>query len=291
MRRPSSRHVLRLLAALLLAVGAAALAAACGGGGEEAADEPADEHADHEMAAEQADVEGLKAAENGVRLVLDRSSFDLGEQRLSFRILGKGGKPVTEFEVEQARELHLIVVRRDLTEFQHLHPALAPNGTWSVDTAFAKPGTYRVLADFVPHGGEQTVLGTDVEVGGGEFAPVPLPEPVTAVRAGDYDVDVDTGRLEAEGKGELRLEVSRNGSPVTDLEQYLGALGHAVILREGDLGYLHAHPLTKTTADSGGALEFHVTLPTAGRYAAFVQFRHENRVHLASFTVVSAAAS
>ena len=272
---------------LLLALAVIALAgAACGGGsGGSEEGKGADEHEEHQEAAE---AEGLSTAKNGVRLDVAKTSLGMGPQPFSFRIVDDGGKPVTEFELEQERELHLIVVRRDLTAFQHLHPKRAPDGTWTVPIAFEQPGAYRVFADFVPAGREQTVLGVDVEVGGGKFSPEPLPDPETAVSAGEYDVRVDAGEIESEGAGELTLEITKNGTPVGDLQPYLGALGHAVVVREGDLAYLHAHPLSRTPSPDG-ALKFHVALPTPSRYRAFVQFRHGGDVHLAAFTIAQAS--
>ena len=274
----------RRVGRLLVAVAVMGISSAgCGNGGSESG-EAADEHAEHQEAAE---AEGLSSAKNGVRLDVTKTSLGMGPQPFSFRIVEDGGKPVTDFEVEQERELHLIVVRRDLTGFQHLHPKRAPDGTWTVPIGFEERGAYRVFADFVPAGGEQTVLGVDVEVAGGKFSPEPLPDPETAVSAGEYDVRVDAGEIEAEGAGELTLEITKGGAPVGDLQPYLGALGHAVVVREGDLAYLHAHPLSKTPSPDG-ALQFHVALPTASRYRAFVQFRHDGSVQLASFTIAHA---
>lgn len=40
----------------------------------------------------------------------------------------------------------------------------------------------------------------------------------------------------------LTLSVAKGTHPVTDLQPYLGAYGHLVALRQGDLAYLHVHP-------------------------------------------------
>ena len=217
--------------------------------------------------------------------MLGTTALELGRQPFSFRNFETNGAPVTEFDIEQEKKLHLIVVRHDLTGFQHLHPKLAPDGTWSTGISFAEPGEYRVFADFVPAGGEQTVLGADVRVGGGTFSPKPLPEPAARVRVDGYEIRFDATEIEAIGEGELKLDIMRNGSPVKDLQPYLGALGHAVILREDDLAYLHAHPLTASASESRGTLRFHVMLPAASRYRAFVQFRHDGAIHTAAFTI------
>ena len=56
----------------------------------------------------------------------------------------------------------------------------------------------------------------------------------------------------------LRFAVTRDGAaaPLTD---YLGAKGHLVLLRVGDLGYLHTHP-------DDDALDFENDVPEPGRY-------------------------
>jgi hypothetical protein len=66
------------------------------------------------------------------------------------------------------------------------------------------------------------------------------------------------------------------------VEPYLGARGHLVALRQGDLAYLHVHPLDKAAA--GNAITFATTFPSAGRYRLFLQFKEAGRVHTAAFT-------
>jgi cation transport ATPase len=76
----------------------------------------------------------------------------------------------------------------------------------------------------------------------------------------------------------LQFVVHHDGRPVDDLQEYLGALGHLVALRDGDLAYLHVHP----DADS---LSFDAEFPTPGTYRLFLQFRHGGEVRTAAFTV------
>ncbi len=67
---------------------------------------------------------------------------------LAFRIADRDGRTVRDFDVEHTKRMHVIVVRRDLTGFQHLHPVQRADGSWSVPVTLADPGTYRVFADF-----------------------------------------------------------------------------------------------------------------------------------------------
>ena len=92
--------------------------------------------------------------------------LDAGPQRLAFTVTGPDGHPVTAYDEQHERDLHLIVVRRDLTGFQHVHPELDQStGEWSTSVDLT-PGAWRVLADFRPTGGEPLVLGTDLLVAG-----------------------------------------------------------------------------------------------------------------------------
>lgn len=83
----------------------------------------------------------------------------------------------------------------------------------------------------------------------------------------------------------LEFTVSRDGQPVEDLQPYLGAKGHLVALREGDLAFLPVHPEEghEVAAD---AIVFAATFPTAGRYRLYLQFKDKGLVQTVEFTVV-----
>ncbi|HET6506697.1 MAG TPA: hypothetical protein VFG42_07900 [Baekduia sp.] len=222
-----------------------------------------------------ASVPGLAVAERGLRLVAPATLRAGVREDVAFRIADDRGATVRDFDVEHTKKLHLIAVRRDLTGFQHLHPTQAADGSWRVPLTLRDPGAYRLLADFTPRGGQATTLGSDVLVGG-DFAPRALPAPSAHASVDGYDVALapSTGR-----EATLRFAISRDGAAVTP-EPYLGAAGHLVALREGDLAYLHVHP------DANGKVAFGARFPSAGRYRLFLQFQHEGRVHTAAFTKV-----
>lgn len=223
-------------------------------------------------------VRGLAVAEKGLRLDLGTPELRPDATgSLRFRILGADGRPVRDFDVEHERRMHVIVVRRDLTGVQHLHPRMAADGTWSVPLRVAEPGTYRVLADFSHDGGART-LGADLRVSG-DAALAPLPAPARTADAGDgVRVTLASPAPPGGREAELRFRVTRGGREITP-EPYLGARGHLVALREGDLAFLHVHPV----ADDGA--EFAVTFPSAGAYRLFLQIRVDGAVRTAPFTV------
>ncbi|GAA0371302.1 hypothetical protein NE235_29555 [Actinoallomurus spadix] len=206
----------------------------------------------------------------------------------AFRILGPGGRPVTAFDTRHDKRMHLIVVRRDLSGFRHVHPAMDADGTWRVASPLSGPGTYRAFADFKPAGGPPLTLGVDTAVGG-DAAPRPLPAPATSTTVDGYTVTL-AGTLVAGRSSRLDLTISRDGRPVTDLQPYLAAYGHLVALRQGDLAYLHVHPDGEPgdgRTRPGPAVTFHSEVPSAGTYRLYLDFQHQGTVHTAEFTAVA----
>jgi hypothetical protein len=216
----------------------------------------------------------------GYTLQLTDASVPSGAQvPLRFRITDDSGAAVTEYDENHEKDLHLIVVRRDLTGYQHVHPALDATGTWSVPVDVPRGGDYRVFADFIPAGGSDVVAEADLRVTGA-YEPQPLPAPSHTATVDGYTVTL-SGVPTAQGASQLTLSVSRDGRPVTDLQPYLGAYGHLVALRATDLSYLHVHP----TGDSPADIAFHTEFPSAGDYRLYFDFKHRDVVRTAEFTV------
>ncbi|WP_030486416.1 hypothetical protein [Micromonospora chokoriensis] len=230
---------------------------------------------------------GLLVSERGYTL----EPVDARPGEFAFRIAGPDGRPVIGYDVAHDKKMHLIVARRDLAGFRHVHPDLTPDGTWRVDTPLTGPGQWRAFADFTPTGGEPLTLGVDVTVPG-ELTERPLPAPATSTTVDGYTVTL-SGAPQPGHTSPLTLTVSRDGQPITDLEPYLGAYGHLVALRRGDLAYLHVHP-DGTPGDGrtrpGPAVTFLAEVPSAGTYRLYLDFLHGGRVHTAEFTVVVGAA-
>ncbi len=247
---------------------------------------------------------GLAVSQEGLTLRAERAFFTAGRPgRFVFRIADARGRVLRdEFEVEAEREMHLIVVRRDTADYQHLHPRKGQGGAWSVDLELPEGGVYRAFADFMV-GGRQRTLATDLFVPG-EFQPESLPGPISTASADGYEVRLSAPSLRAGRESELSFRVSREGRAEPALEPYLGARGHLVALREGDLAYLHVHPAAgassarapharegshPNSSDEREAGEddipFAATFPTPGRYRLFLQFRAAGRVRTVDYTL------
>ncbi|MFC0526545.1 hypothetical protein [Phytohabitans kaempferiae] len=264
---------------------------------------------------------GLEISASGYTLVPESTTFAAGKPaEFAFRIVGAEQRPVTDFAIVHEKPLHMIVVRRDLTGYQHLHPTMAADGRWSVPLTLGEPGTWRAYADFtVDTPGTQTALtlGTDLVVRG-DYAPRALPAAATEASAGGFAVSyrgtprtgvvqpllftvapsasAPPGSTAAPGStatpggtaapGDLAapgITVAPGGTAETAaLERYLGAYGHLVVLREGDLGYVHVHPEPELI---DGAVKFWLTAPSTGRYRMYFDFQVAGTVHTAEFTL------
>jgi hypothetical protein len=228
-----------------------------------------------------------ESAATGTGYVLDvlEEQPAAGTTNVAFRVLGPDGAPVTDYTQDHGEDLHLVAVRADLSGYQHVHPDRAPDGTWRVPLTLT-PGTWRLVADTTPAAADEDLaLTADLQVAG-TYDPQPLPGPAPVAEVDGYTV-VLTGELTAGAESELTFSVSRDGRPVVDLQPYLGAYGHLVALREGDLEYLHVHPVedAHVAPAPGPHVAFAATAPSAGTHRLFLDFRHGDAVHTAAFTV------
>jgi hypothetical protein len=237
---------------------------------------------------------GLSVTDAGYTLQLEQTVLPVDEPTtLAFRIIDDG-TALRDYAVEHEKDLHLIVVRRDATGFQHLHPERDADGRWTTRLRLPEPGSWKVLADFTPADADGAAadgltLAADLTVPGPVVA-TPLPAEQRTATVDGYTVRL-TGRLVAGTSSRLALSVSRDGRPVDDLEPYLGAYGHLVALRDGDLAYLHVHPDGPAPDGPTGGPEvvFTADVPSAATYRLFLDFAHDGQVRTASFSLPTAS--
>ena len=234
---------------------------------------------------------------------------------LRFKIIHPGtGNIIKKFEVVHERQYHLFVISQDMEYFQHIHPLEQADGTWVIDVTLPKAGYYKVLSDFLPRGGSSQFIARPLVTAGydGDLiaASAHLAPDAVLTKADDditATVAFDPRQFLVGLYGHLtyHLTDTATGKPITDLQTYLGAFGHTLIMSEDMAEYVHSHPLDILARpdDDGGAPVFQIPpdadletlrggpdvtfeglMPKPGRYRAWTQFRRHDKLHTFAFT-------
>ena len=209
---------------------------------------------------------------------------------LSIEITAKGGRAVERFDIVHEQVMHLIVVSADLRFFDHIHPEYRGNGRFTVQTVLPAGGTYTYFCDYKPAGQPAQVSVFTAEVPG---ATVPAPAKSTARSQvqGDTLITLNTEPPSFKAGQEtilhFTLQRAADQSPISDLQPYLGELGHLVIIRESGAltaaEYIHTHPLP--VADHANAIPFMAVFPQAGWYKLFGQFNRGGGIVISPFWI------
>lgn len=213
------------------------------------------------------------------------------ETRIVYRVRNDRGEVLKSFETVHEKIMHFIAVRKDLQGFQHLHPDFnQATGEFTIAVTFPTDGPYRIFPDFTPGKDAENpmllpvTLSQDINVGNlANYSPQPVrPDTVAEKTVGMYQVSfAQPNPLLAQSEVTYTLTVKKNGQPVNNLEKYLGAMGHSVILKEATLDFIHTHAETATGRPSD--ISFTTTFPEAGVYKTFTQFQHEGKVLTSDF--------
>ncbi|MDB5236337.1 MAG: hypothetical protein JWR44_3330 [Hymenobacter sp.] len=182
------------------------------------------------------------------------------------------------------KKIHLIIVRKDLSAFYHEHPEYTAEGNYRAPFTFAKGGDYVLFQDYTPAGSGHQLGRQPVSVQGPKYTPVKFSKDQMQWQKNGYqatlsfDKDLKVGQLLA-----MKINLTKGGQPVTDLDNYLGALGHVVVISEDTEHYLHVHP--NDQADKGPAIGFNTSFEKPGLYRVFLQFNHAGQIHTGDFTI------
>jgi hypothetical protein len=231
---------------------------------------------------------GLSPTVNGYTLTVAQPPVAGVTMPVTLRIT-RAGKPVTRFTPEQTKLMHLYLIRSDLTGFQHLHPAMADDGTWTSPPVAATPGAYRLYTQFIPQGvNDPLVLSTPVIIPGpGSGKRTPIPPAATSTAVDGYTLTV-AGTPMAGLAAPLTVTIRRGGTPVTDLQPYLSSYAHVTAFHAGDLVFAHLHPEGPVHGNTGGpTLTLHAELSEPGTYRLFIQFQTRGVLHTAPITLTT----
>ena len=220
--------------------------------------------------------------------------------RLTFTLKDGLGRLVTDFEIVHTKPMHLVIVSEDLSFFNHIHPEANPDGTYSVETRFPWGGRFKAFLDYTPSGGGPQIGRNDISVDGPPHQPVQLTaEKQHRKQIGDMRIGMSADKpFRTDEAIKLSFEVSdsKTGKPLTDLQPYLGAWAHFVVISEDGKEFLHAHPLEaipdQTAAVSGGPtprggpkVTTRVVFPKPGLYKLWAQFQRNDAVTVADFVI------
>jgi hypothetical protein len=223
-------------------------------------------------------------------------------QKTRFRIAIRHpltGDPVTQFAEVHDKLFHFFIVSRDMTQFFHEHPVLEKDGSFTIEHVIPAPGHYMLFSDFMPVGGGPQMIASPLVTAGwdGDIAsssPNLKPDTSFTKTANGVTVDlqIDPSKVIAgeEADVPLHFEDAATGAPIKDLQRYLGAFGHAMMLSEDMTEHVHAHPeemLEGTAVTEGGGpdLTFHALFPKPGNYRIWLQFQRNNVLSTVPFTV------
>lgn len=211
------------------------------------------------------------------------------------------GERVSELNVVHDMPFHLFVVSDDLSYYDHIHPAADRDGAFTIDTMLPKAGEYNLYCDFVPVGGLPQVA--HLHLATASYQP-PLPrraphltpdrELTKTVDGIRFELTTEPPSVAAGNAAAFvyHLVDEKTGAPVTDLEPYLGAWGHTLILSDDAERYVHSHPTQmvpagadRATMSGGPDVSFDTTLARPGIHRLWSQFKRGGRVTTVSFTL------
>jgi len=212
-------------------------------------------------------------------------------------------KQIKDLEIVHEKILHLIIVSKNLAYFDHIHPEVNSDGSLSVKTKFDKGGDYVLFADLTPIGEKKNqVFDLPIKVEGAPVENIPL-TPRNTFETEGYTAVMTTEppALTINKSTEIIVNIKKNGKDVTNLENYLAALGHMVVISEDASIYLHVHPMeagdkghsehgnmkmdSVKVTKSGPNVVFHTNFTKPGIYKVFAQFNPGGKLITTNFVV------
>ncbi|WP_373228634.1 hypothetical protein [Cohnella sp.] len=205
---------------------------------------------------------------------------------ITIQIQDNEGKPIDKFDINHEKKMHLIVVSKDLSFFDHIHPEYTGDGKFVVTTQFPDSGDYKLFADYVPTGSSATSQSEWVSVNGtaSELTEI-IPETNFVKTINDINITLSFDHLMAEKDLNLTFNMvdAKTKKPITDLQPYLGAVGHVVIISADAEQYLHVHPTDEKA--KGPDAQFMTKFPKSGLYKIWGQFQRNGKTFIVPFVV------
>jgi hypothetical protein len=205
---------------------------------------------------------------------------------ISISVQDKDGNPIDQFDINHEKEMHVIVVSKDLSFFNHIHPENKGKGEFTVTTQFPTAGEFEVISDFAPTGMGAMTKKQWITVQGNAPSPQPIVPDTDLTKMVDRkEVTLSMDHLMANMEIKLTFHIkdAKSGEPITNLQPYLGAVGHVVIMDDKAEEYIHVHPMEEK--ESGPDASFMATFPHSGVFKIWGQFQQEGEVFTAPYVV------
>ena len=190
----------------------------------------------------------ISAEAAGVRADLALSAAAVAGQpvRLTYRLAnGATGAPITDVVISHEQPMHLIVVRDDLAGFQHVHPQPTGNpGELAYDLTLPAAGRYYLAAEFTRANGQDIVKRDEIVATGATSAAATIAENRSPKTSGGVRVafgGATTLTAGRETRLTFRAEDPATGAPLRNLQPYLGAPAHVVVLSADGQRFAHVH--------------------------------------------------
>jgi hypothetical protein len=274
------------------------LAISCSGGGEKP------QTADQSLTPKPAAESGTKSNSYNVELKTEPGEIKADQLvKLTFTVKDPTGKKTSDLEIVHEKPMHLLVASSDLAQFDHIHPAPNSDGLYVVETKFPTSGKYKLYLDYTPKDESQQVSIIDIDVAGAPQQPVKLVADSEDTKIFDnLRLTMKPDKPFKAGEAitlNFNVADAKTGKPVTDLQPYLGALAHFVIISEDTKEFLHAHPMEKGEEhnhDANSKVHHHeppkgggpevlaqTLFPKPGLYKAWAQFQRGGKVITGNF--------
>jgi hypothetical protein len=205
---------------------------------------------------------------------------------LTIDIQDNAGKPIEKFDISHEKDIHLIVVSKDLSYFDHIHPEYKGKGEFQINYTFPSGGEYELIADYKPTNAQSETQKQWIKVEGDASAQVaiqPDKELTKVIDGKEVTLNIDNLAANKELNVTFTFKDAKTKQSITNLQPYLGAVGHIVILDKEAQDYLHVHPTDEKS--TGPDAKFMTTFPKSGVYKIWGQFQQDGKVFAVPFIV------
>ncbi|WP_409250731.1 hypothetical protein V1502_11195 [Bacillus sp. SCS-153A] len=228
----------------------------------------------------------MQNAEGGVKTTWDVNPAPVNtdqEAEIVLSVKNEDGSPSTKFALVHEKEMHMLLISEDLSEFMHLHPEYIGEGQFKTVVEFEKAGVYKIYADFQPEGKGQQITTHTIEVEGNKGEATEEDDFSEEKTIGDLSFRLELDHKQANQQDQMTFSVSdgETGQPINALEPYLGSAGHVVIVSEKQEEFLHVHPINEKS--TGPEVTYAVTFPFAGKYKVWGQFKYKGDLYTVPF--------